>query len=105
MYEVRASHIAIAMRQVKQKYFLICHLVEMDYSLQHPEVESCTVSFLPGETTNECQIILILEDTVLEETEIFTMSLTTNSPVADLSPAMATVNILDNDGGLHSSFV
>lgn len=71
----------------------------MDYSLEHPEIESYIVSFLPGETTSKCQPILILEDSVLEGNEVFSMTLTTESPVADLSPALATVTILDNDGG------
>ena len=71
----------------------------MDYSLEHPEIESYIVSFLPGETTSKCQPILILEDSVLEGDEVFSMTLTTESPVADLSPALATVTILDNDGG------
>ena len=70
----------------------------MDYSLQHPEMESYSVSFLPGETTDECQLVFILEDTVLEENEVFSMSLTTGSSVVDLSPDVATVTILDNDG-------
>ena len=71
----------------------------MDYSLEHPEIESYIVSFLPGETTSKCQPILILEDSVLEGNEVFSMTLTTESPVTDLSPALATVTILDNDGG------
>ena len=73
----------------------------MDYSLQNPEIESYIVSFLPGEAANKCQLIIINDDDVLETDEVFSMSLTTDSPVADLSPAMATVTILDNDGGLH----
>ena len=76
-------------------------LVSMDYSLQHPEIESYIVSFLPGETANKCQLIMINDDDVLETDEVFSMSLTTDSLVADLSPAMATVTIIDNDGGLH----
>lgn len=69
----------------------------MDYSLEHPEIESYMISFLPGGTTNECRQIFILEDTILEETEVFSMVLTNDSPVVDLNPEIAIVIILDND--------
>ena len=46
-----------------------------------------------------CQTILILEDSHLEESEQFFLTLDTTNPVADLDPSMSTVTILDNDGG------
>ena len=72
----------------------------MDYSLQHPEIESYVVSFLPGDSVKKCRPILIFDDNVLETNEVFSMVLTTDSPIADTNTDLATVTILDNDGGL-----
>ena len=70
----------------------------MDYSLQQQGVQSYFISFLPGEMSDECQFVIILEDSALEQNEVFTISLQSTSPVADLNPSVANVIIIDNEG-------
>ena len=82
---------------------LLLHTVGMDYSLQQPGQQSYSISFLPGEMSDECRSVLILEDSVLEEDEVFTMSLQTTSLVADLNSSVATVTINDNERNFNSS--
>ena len=73
----------------------------MDYALQQPGVESYTVFFGPEGGTSECVLISILEDSISEGMEVFSLVLETDSPVTDLSPDVANVTIIDNDGRLH----
>ena len=79
--------------------FIYFPAVGSDYSLQQPGMQSYPIAFLPGEMLSMCQTILILEDSHLEESEQFFLTLDTTNPVADLDPSMSTVTILDNDGG------
>ena len=78
--------------------------VGSDYSLQEPGSQSYSITFLPGEMS-ECRFVLILEDSLLEENEMFAMSLATTTSVADLDPSTSTVTILDNDGELQMWFM
>ena len=48
--------------------------------------------------SDECQFVIILEDSALEQNEVFTISLQSTSPVADLNPSVANVIIIDNEG-------
>ena len=45
----------------------------------------------------QCEDVPILEDTILETNEFFTVELSTTDPVVILSPQSATVTITDND--------
>lgn len=79
--------------------------VAMDYSLHQPGTETYSITFLPGEMSDKCRFILILEDSHLEESETFFMSLESANPVVDLTLNMSRVTILDNDGGLSNEFI
>lgn len=69
-----------------------------DYSLQQPGQQSYSITFFPGEMSDECRPVLILEDSSLEENETFTMTLETTNNLTDLDPTVSTVTIIDNDG-------
>lgn len=76
-----------------------------DYSLQQPGEQSYSIIFFPGEMSDECRPVLILEDSRLEGNESFTMNLETTSSVADLDPTISTVTIIDNDGEYFTCFL
>lgn len=76
-----------------------------DYSLQQPGEQSYTIIFFPGEMSDECRPVLILEDSRLEGNESFTMNLETTSSVADLDPTISTVTIINNDGKYFICFL
>lgn len=71
----------------------------IDYSFQQSGQQSYSLTFLPGETSDMCRPVLILEDNRLEDSEVIVLSLETMNLVTDLDPSMSTVIILDNDGG------
>ena len=58
--------------------------------------------FLPEGTITQCVPISILDDTIFEQNEVFSLILETDSPVVVVDPDVATVTIIDNDGGPHS---
>lgn len=76
-----------------------------DYSLQQPGEQSYSIIFFPGEISDECRPVLILEDSSLEGNESFTMNLETSSSVADLNPILSTVTVIDNDGVYSTCFL
>lgn len=65
----------------------------MDYaSLEDEQLE-----FLPG-SVRECAVVSIIDDVILEPTEIFIVDLTSSDgDVIVSSPQQAVVSILDND--------
>ena len=72
----------------------------MDYALLMP------VSFFQAGQTRACTNIAIQEDTIVEGTETFTVTLTGNADVVVNNTAgTATVFIADNDGGKFASLV
>ena len=69
----------------------------MDYTLS-----TQTSTFQTGET-RVCRSIPIQEDTIVEVTETFTVTLTGNSVVVNNTARMATVSIEDNDGKFENN--
>ena len=64
-----------------------------DYTL----VEN-VLTFSPGVNESCTTIIPIVDDSVLENDEVFSVTLSTTDSDVSLDPASATVTILDNDG-------
>ena len=59
--------------------------------------EVTTLLFLPGDATPQCAYITILDDTILEYTEHFSVNLDTTDDDVKFDYKYATVNIVDND--------
>ena len=60
------------------------------------EPVSETVTFLPGETTASVSVPIV-EDSNMEDTEMFSATLTTTDSNVVIGTDTATVTILDND--------
>ena len=56
-----------------------------------------TVTFQAGDDTATVEVT-ILDDTIIEESEIFTAALSTTESNVMLSDDIATITILDDDG-------
>ena len=56
------------------------------------------LTFSPGVNESCTTIIPIVDDSVLESDEVFSVTLSTTDSDVSLDPASATVTILDNDG-------
>ena len=67
----------------------------LDYSLI-PE----NIIFGPGMTGPQCQSISIIDDSILENDEVFVVSLSTMDQNVILNPSNTTVTILDDDGNV-----
>ena len=59
--------------------------------------EVTTLLFLPGDVTPQCAYITIMNDTILEYTEHFSIHLDTTDDDVKLDYRYATVNITDDD--------
>ncbi len=53
---------------------------------------------IPGGSLVECVNISIINDSIVEDDEMFSLNLETNDPDVVLSPASAQVTILSDDG-------
>ena len=76
--------------------FLSCTIVGVDYQSQEAG-ESFSISFMPGEIADKCEMVVIIDDNLFEGNEVFTMILQNTSAVAKLDPCNTTVIIIDND--------
>ena len=56
------------------------------------------LTFGPQESLQECINILIVNDTIYEENEVFSVFLVSNDPDVAVWPESATVTIIDEDG-------
>ena len=66
---------------------------DVDYTAS----EVTTLLFLPGDATPQCAYITILDDTILEYTEYFSVHLDTTDDDVKFGYKYATVNITDDD--------
>ena len=57
------------------------------------------VAFAPGETVAVLNV-LILDNNTVEPTEMFSVTMTTNQTYVMIADDLATITILDSDGGL-----
>ena len=58
------------------------------------------IIFTPGMTGPQCQSIAITDDSILENDEIFVVSLSTTDQDVIRNPSTTFVTILDDDGNL-----
>ena len=56
------------------------------------------LTFSPGVNESCTTIIPIVDDTVLENDEVFSVTLSTTDSDVSIDPSSATVTIVDNDG-------
>ena len=59
---------------------------------------SQNLTFDPQESLQECIDILIMNDSIYEENEVFSVFLANNDPDVVVRPESAMVTILDEDG-------
>ena len=71
---------------------LLCPIAGSDYT-----AVAMTVTFQAGDDTATVEVT-ILDDTIIEESEIFTASLSTTESNVMLGDDIATITILDDDG-------
>ena len=69
-----------------------------DFSLSDPTVVTFPATILSNTIQQACFSVAIIDDTVVEATEEFTLQLSTDDPQAHLTTESAVVSILDNDG-------
>ena len=81
-----------------------CNLTSANHSIPMPTAdvdytasEVTTLLFLPGDATPQCAYITILDDTILEYTEHFSVHLDTTDDDVKFGYKYATVNITDDD--------
>ena len=79
-------------------YMYLCYLSGggVDYG---PLPMECIPLFFSSTDSQQCCVIPIIDDNMVEDTETFIVSLTTNDGEVNLiAPINATVSITDNDG-------
>ena len=57
-----------------------------------------TLTFTPSDSSEQCEYIIILQDSILEDPENFLVHLDTSDEDVKLQYNYSTVTILDNDG-------
>ena len=58
------------------------------------------IKFTPGMTGPQCQSIAITDDSILENDEMFVVSLSTTDQDIIRNPSTTSVTILDDDGNV-----
>ena len=57
-----------------------------------------TLTFTPSDSSEQCEYIIILQDSILEDPENFLVHLATSDEDVKLQYNYSTITILDNDG-------
>ena len=69
------------------------------------KITTSTLKFEPfdGITSQQCLEIEIIDDSLPEDWEVFTLQLSTNNPTVDLITLIVNVSIRSNDGKYHQN--
>ena len=75
-------------------------------STDYQSLVNTVVSFTPGGATTQTRTTTIVDDAIVENLEVFTVTAAAVSSNVDIDPTTsATILIQDNDGKLHSKLV